>query len=140
MSSKVYEYVKKEIKMFNFQSGQSWMNEEKIIKVLGKKFTNQDLYEVLMWRFVVEENKIIAYDLENRKRIICNITDYDTLEGVREDFILIAGCYLWGVFYDEQNRPRLELYLDEIHKESGLLDFIFALLQTSVESCLRSRI
>lgn len=48
MSSKVYEYIKKEIKMFNFQSGQSWMNEEKIIKVLGKKFTNQDLYEVLM--------------------------------------------------------------------------------------------
>ena len=53
MSSKVYEYVK-EIKMFNFQSGQSWMNEEKIIKVLGKKFTNQDLYE-MMWRFVVEK-------------------------------------------------------------------------------------
>ena len=35
------------------------MNEEKIIKVLGKKFTNQDLYEVLMWRFGVEENKIM---------------------------------------------------------------------------------
>jgi hypothetical protein len=140
MSSKVYEYVKKEIKMFNFQSGQSWMNEEKIIKVLGKKFTNQDLYEVLMWRFVVEEYKIIAYDLENRKRIICDITEYDTLENVREDFIAIAGCHLWNVFYDDQKRPRLELYLDEIHKESGLLDFIFALLQSGVESCLKNKI
>ncbi|GEM_PF-3563148 len=140
MSSKVYEYVKKEIKMFNLQSEQSWMNEEKIIKVLGKKFTNQDLYEVMMWRFVVEENKIIAYDLKNRKRIICYITEYDTLESVKEDFIVNAGCYLWNVFYDEQKRPRLELYLDEVHKESGLLDFIFALLQSGVESCLRNKI
>lgn len=48
--------------------------------------------------------------------------------------------FFTGMWYTFRVALTLELYLDEIHKESGLLDFIFALLQTSVESCLRSRI
>ena len=139
MINKIFGYVRKEIEEFDSQSTQSWLDEEEIIKKLSKNFSNQDLYNASLLGFSVNESKIIGYDSDNGKYEVCDMVGCDSLEVIKEEFIIQAGEYLWNVFYDRVGNTRLEIYFDELNKETGLLDYIFASLQSEVEYYLKTQ-
>ncbi|MPN10028.1 hypothetical protein SDC9_157321 [bioreactor metagenome] len=138
MLNKVYEYVRKVIEELDSQRTQPWIDEEKEIKKLSKKFSNQDLYNASYLRFKVKDNKIMVFD-DIEEKEVCIMTEYDTPEMIKEEFFMKAEDHLWNTFYDKQKRLRLEICFDELHKETGILDFIYSLLQPEVEGYYKNQ-
>lgn len=138
MLNKVYEFLRKEIDGIDLQRNQAWIDEEKVIKKLSRKFSNQDLYNASCLRFKVEGNKIIVLD-DIEEKEVCIMTEFDTPEMIKEEFSMKAGDYFWNLFYDREKRIRLEICFDELHKETGILDFIYSLLQPEVEDYYKTQ-
>lgn len=138
MINKVYEYVRKEIKELDSQKTQGWIDEDKVIKKLSKNFSNQDLYDASYLRFRVKGNKIMVFD-DIEEKEVCIMTEYDTPEMIKEEFFMRAEDYLWNLFYDNQKHLRVEICFDELHKETGILDFIYFLLQPEVDGYYKTQ-
>lgn len=123
--SKVYNFVLEEIK-----EGKSGEN---ILKGLSE-FYNGSLYEGSNIGFYFyEESHKITQEADGYREIIVQIEKDETIEQIKESFLQEAQKAIYNVYKDEYGNPVLDIYFDELDKETNILSYIF-------DECLKADI
>lgn len=115
--SRIYNFVLSEINAGKSGDG--------ILKGLAE-FYNGLLYkESNIGFYFDEESHEITQEADGYKEVILQIEKDETLDQIKELFLEEAKRTIYNVYKDEYGKPVLEIYFEELNKETNILSYIF---------------